>query len=490
MGLVVGYARVSTDKQALTHSLEHQKARLHDSGIDILHYDVESGGEPSRKGFDKVLALIKEKSVTKVVATKWDRITRNLQLYLEIQDAVKRYNVKLHFLDGGEADFDTPTGRLRSVIEVALAVHEREKIVERVNEGFDGRRKREVAWTRPPWGYIIVNEKYELDRRSFSIRLSSEEPNKNKGTSNALKTLDDITSSKVEIAREFFDYFLESRSIPALQQYSSKKYGLSTSREDIIPELKDFPISSRGLKQWLQNPVFQGHSAYLKHKKNGGVKAPGEWEIHLDTHPEHRLITAEEANEIKEILESNSKKFGHPAATFYLTGLVFCQTCGRSCSLKRGDDYAYYGCRYSSTICENRKSIRIELIEKAIISELVRAAIIISKNPLSQASTSEIIEVKQQIDGLESLSGAKFNLIIQDAIEKLKKREKKLLDEMSEVEQIAQRLLCHPAARKINFWYTLNQLERKIFYERLVSRVVILSGEVTSVKLKFDCAEP
>jgi len=135
MGLVVGYARVSTDKQALTHSLEHQKARLHDSGIDILYYDVESGGEPSRKGFDEVLALIKEKSVTKVVATKWDRITRNLQLYLEIQDAVKRYNVKLHFLDGGEADFDTPTGRLRSVIEVAFAAHEREKIVERVNDG-------------------------------------------------------------------------------------------------------------------------------------------------------------------------------------------------------------------------------------------------------------------------------------------------------------------------------------------------------------------
>ena len=126
MGLVVGYARVSIEKQALSHSLEHQKARLYDSGIDILYYDVESGGEPSREGFNKVLALIKEKSVTKVVATKWDRMTRNLHLYLEIQDAVRRSNVKLHFLDGGEADFDTPTGRLRSVIEVALAVHERE----------------------------------------------------------------------------------------------------------------------------------------------------------------------------------------------------------------------------------------------------------------------------------------------------------------------------------------------------------------------------
>jgi len=486
MGLVVGYARVSTDKQALTHSLEHQKARLQASGIDVLYYDVDSGKKSSRKEFDKVLALIEEGMVTKVVATKWDRVTRDLDLYLEIQTAVKKNKVKLYFLDGGEADFETAVGRLRSSIEVAFAVHEGEKIIERLNDGFNGRRKREVAWTRPPWGYIIVNDKYEFDQHPFPIKLSLKESEKAEEDSN---TSESAISNKIEFAREVFSYFLKARSIPALQRYLSGKYGLSTNQEDVIPELKDFPISSRGLKQWLQNPVFQGHTAYLKYKKNGGVKSPDEWEIHLDTHPEYKLITEEEANEIKEILESNAKKFGQPTATFYLTGLIVCQKCGRSCSLKGGNNYAYYGCRYSSTICDNRKAVRLEIIEKAVISELTKAAIRISKTPLHEVNTPDLIAISQQIESLEDLQKMQFSPIIQNAIEELKKREKILLDEVSKVKQLARQLLSNPVSRKINFWYTLNELERKIFYERLISRVIILGGEVTSVELSFDCVE-
>jgi hypothetical protein len=75
-------------------------------------------------------------------------------------------------------------------------------------------------------------------------------------------------------------------------------------------------------------------------------------------------------------------------------------------------------------------------------------------------------------------------------LKRYKETRKNIAYEVSKVKQLAQQLLSHPAARKINFWYTLNQLERKIFYERLISRVLILGGEVTSVELKFDCVEP
>lgn len=490
MGLVIGYARVSTDKQALTHSLEHQKARLQASGIDVIYYDIDSGKEFSRKEFDKVLALIEEGTVTKVIATKWDRVTRNFKLYLEIQAAVHKNKVKLHFLDGGEADFETAIGRLRSNIEVSFAVHEREKIIERVNDGSNGRRERKVAWTRPPWGYIIVNEKYEFDQYPFLINSLSKESKKSEEASYPLEPLAVNSSTKIEFAREFFDYFLKVRSVPSLQRYISNKYSSEKDQGCLIPELKNFPMSSRGLREWLQNPIFQGHTAYLKYKKNGGVKAPNEWEIHLDTHTQYRLINEEEANEIKEIIESNAKKFGPPTATFYLTGLVFCQKCGRSCSLKRGGGYGYYGCRYSSTICENRNSVLLEVIEDAIILELTKAATRLSEDPLSQVNSPDMVEVIEQIKALEAIPGSKYNSIIQEALEKLKRQEQKLLNEVSETKQLAQKLLSHPAARKINFWYTLDQLERKIFYERFVSRVVILGGEITSVKLKLDCAEP
>jgi hypothetical protein len=45
-------------------------------------------------------------------------------------------------------------------------------------------------------------------------------------------------------------------------------------------------------------------------------------------------------------------------------------------------------------------------------------------------------------------------------------------------------MLCHPTAQKINFWYSLTQQEREIFYNQLLERVVLLDGEVTEVLLK------
>jgi DNA invertase Pin-like site-specific DNA recombinase len=58
MGLLLGYARVSTEKQALTHSLEHQKARLQASGVDVIYYDIASGKKLLGRSSIKVLALI------------------------------------------------------------------------------------------------------------------------------------------------------------------------------------------------------------------------------------------------------------------------------------------------------------------------------------------------------------------------------------------------------------------------------------------------
>ena len=484
MKQVLGYARVSTERQALTHSLEHQKARLIDAGAEIIYYDVESGGNASRQNLDKMLDLIREDKVDKVFATKWDRVTRNLELYLEIKAIVQKHNTKLVFLDGGEADFKTAVGKLSSLIQVAFAIHEREKIVERINEGFEGRRKREVAWIRPPWGYIILNEKYELDHQEITHRLPPHIANKFEDVKDEFDSSNKVvTLTKAKIAREFFDYFLAARSTTDLIRYISDKYDLKRGEDSSFTELNSFPLSSRGIKQWLQNPIFQGHTAYLKYKKNGGVKSSDEWEIHPNTHPEHRLITEQEGNEIKEILASNSKKFGHPAARFYLTGLVFCQKCGCSCTLRSGSAYSYYGCGGSSTVCDSGKGVRLFKIEKAIIAELVETAQRISQNSEPQMSSPEVKEIRQQIKNIEDISGSQFNSIFQEAINKLRKEEQYLLEKL---DLVAHQILGYSVAGKINFWYTLNEMERRIFYEKLVKRVTILNGAVVSVQLKLD----
>jgi DNA invertase Pin-like site-specific DNA recombinase len=488
MERVVGYGRVSTDMQAFTHSLEHQLTRLKDAGVDEqdVYHDVESGGECRREQFDKVLAEIRAGRVSRVIATKWDRVTRNLDLYLEILEVVQKYNVVLQLLDGGEADLKSPEGKLYSLLQVAFASHEREKIRERILDGFAGRRRREAAWFSTPWGYTTEQDKYKLEREKITYRVPAKFAEKfdnaqDDATDPAYKIL---SLSKADIARDIFDYFFKVRDITTLIRYISDKYCLHQDEETPFVEVKDFPISRSGIKRWLNNPVFQGHTAYLKFEENGSAKPPEKWDIRYDTHPDERLISDEEADEVKNILAAASKKFGNPKARFYLTGLVVCEKCGHRCSLKTGGQYSYYGCAYLAIICDSGSFTKLRDVEKAIIGELVKAAQkLYQGDEYPSEALPEVLKIRKKIEAIKSIEGYQFTSELKKAVIDLEKQEQNL---MNHPELLPKQLLQIPETRQINFWYTLTQEERKIFYERLVNRVSIVDGKVVSVDLKIQ----
>lgn len=479
---IIGYARVSTEEQADTKALDQQKSRLKDAGAERIYFDIESGRKSEREELKKVLALVFQKEVSTVIATRWDRISRNPQLYEEIKKIFRDSGVKLILIDQGEVDLTTASGELNSDLQVIFAIHESRMLRERINKGFEYRRSREVAWTRPPWGYSIVSDRYELDHERLPYCLLIHRPD------NYLALSDEPDDSeqlfwltKAKIARELFDYFLQVRKPTKVLRYLQENYDLQINQDLLVPALKDFPTSSRGIKQWLQNPVFQGHTAYLKTKENGSVKDSDEWDIRRDTHPEHRLITEEEASEIQSIFAANTKRFGQLDATFYLTGHIFCQKCKSKCGLKRGGGYAYYGCQHSATVCLNRKVVRIAKIEQAIINKLAQRAGEIHQLPKQTMKSSKLIELEIQYESLDKIPGSDFHSALKDAKAKLLQE---IEGERSKTNDIATQMLCHPSARKINFWYSLTQEEREIFYNQLLERVVLLDGEVTEVLLK------
>jgi DNA invertase Pin-like site-specific DNA recombinase len=479
---IIGYARVSTEEQADTQALDQQKSRLQKAGAEKIYFDIESGRKSEREELKKVLALVFQKEVSTVIATRWDRISRNPQLYEEIKKIFRDSGVKLILIDQGQVDLTTASGELNSDLQVLFAIHESRMLRERVNKGFEYRRSREVAWTRPPWGYLIINDKYELDQVILPYCLLIHRPN------NYLTLADEpddsqllIWLSRAKLARELFDYFLQVRKPTKLLRYLQDNYGLQKNQDLIFPALKNFPTSSRGIKQWIQNPFFQGHTAYQKSQKNGSVKTPDEWDIRRDTHPEHRLITEEEASEIQSIFAANTKRFGQLDATFYLTGHIFCQKCKSKCGLKRGGGYAYYGCQHSATVCLNRKVVRIAKIEQAIINKLAQRAREIHQLPKEAMKSSSLIQLEIQYESLDKIPGSDFHSALKDAKAKLLQE---IEGERSKTNDIATQLLCHPSARKINFWYNLLHEEREIFYDQLLERVVINDGEVTEVALK------
>ncbi|HEY9613922.1 recombinase family protein [Allocoleopsis sp.] len=176
MARIIGYARVSTQEQADDHNaLKQQMHRLEQFGVDEIYHDIQSGANAEREAFTQLLDLVKQGEVELIVATRWDRLTRQELLYLELKAILRDSNTKLHLLDQGEVDLSTAFGELSADMQAMFAVHERRMLRERVKNGFDFRRTNQVAWTRAPWGYVIKDDKYILDNEPI-ICLLAERP--------------------------------------------------------------------------------------------------------------------------------------------------------------------------------------------------------------------------------------------------------------------------------------------------------------------------
>ncbi|MBD1919790.1 recombinase family protein [Microcoleus sp. FACHB-831] len=510
MGQIVGYERVSSNEQAINqNALKQQDHRIQEYGVDMVIQDIESGADPDREGFNHLLDLVSQGKVDEIVSTRWDRLTRNELVYLQFKAILKASNVKLTLLDQGEVDLSTAFGELSADMQAMFAVHERRMLKERVQRGCEYRRFNKVAWTRAPWGYGIKNDKYVLDTEPI-ICILEDRPQ------NFLELYDEpdtspllLSISKSQIAREAVDVFLQTRRTRKVLRYLYLKYGVERKKGTgetgngqegdkkrtkgtnlVLSKELLFWSAGGNLKEWLENPVLRGHTAYKKYKKRGSKKDPKDWEMHYDTHPDQRLISDEEFQEIQEILKSNARQIGTPGKTFYLTGLVICERCGHKCVLKRNADYQYYGCRNSTIGCSNRKCIRIEKIDEAIINQLFNRAneIALAPDGLQEEAleTSELSILKQQLQELEKILEMNPTHILKKTQYDLQKEIESQSNQANNdnfVQATAMQLIRRPEARKKTFWYTLTLEERDIIYDKLVRKIAILDGEVVSVDL-------
>jgi DNA invertase Pin-like site-specific DNA recombinase len=231
MELIIGYARVSTYEQADDHNaLKQQIHRLEQFGVDEIYQDIESGANPDREAFMQLLDLVNQGKVKTIVATRWDRLTREELVYLNLKVMLRDSHVKLKLLDQGEVDLSTACGELSADMQVMFGVHERRMLTERIQRGFEYRRSNKVAWTRAPWGYVIKDDKYVLDTELIVCLLEHRPPNylalyDEPDTSPLL-----LGISKSQIAREAVDVFLQVRRTRKVLRYFYLKYGVERKK--------------------------------------------------------------------------------------------------------------------------------------------------------------------------------------------------------------------------------------------------------------------
>ena len=133
---VRGYARVSTDGQALGPQVEQLRA----AGVVRVYRETASGAKRDRAQLAKLLKEVEPGDV--VLVTRLDRLARSTRDLLNVLGALAEKGAMFRSLADPWADTTTPHGRLMLTVLAGLAEFERELIRTRTGEGRE-RAKRE-----------------------------------------------------------------------------------------------------------------------------------------------------------------------------------------------------------------------------------------------------------------------------------------------------------------------------------------------------------
>lgn len=489
---IVGYARVSSREQSEnSHALEQQIARLEAAGCSEIFTDVESGSRDQRADFNRVINLVRTRECDEVVVTRLDRLTRSLPTLRKVLDEFRSAGVNLRALDDS-IDLSTAAGKFHLNMLGALAEMEVDRLSERVRHGWQHLRDKKVAMNSP-FGYIKRNDRHELDHAPFLCLLE-----------------DRTEKSRAAIASEIIGAYLEKRSLRLALRVINQRYGIQQFAHNnrqgqklggrVARDL--FRFSPGGLRNWLINPVLQGHTCYLR-VKDGQQRSRQNWDIRYNTHPDQRLITDEQAKEIDEILARNAvvKGYGSTALKYPLSGLVYCGECRSACySLSGANNYHkakrlgippdrnyYFQCKnWRSRSCTNQKLIRMEVLEQEVISALTRRASTLAEKADTPPLKTEPIELKELRSQLSVLETLAYNQAIEAAKQNLRAQIENLTHKFqsTSTEIDSNRDLLLEVFGDIGFWMQLPPDKRQRIYRQLVERVVIRNGAVESVNLK------
>jgi DNA invertase Pin-like site-specific DNA recombinase len=125
-----GYARVSTNQQ----SLDIQIKALKEAGVGVsrIFTDKASGSRTNREGLDMLRVKVEEGDM--ILVKKLDRLGRDTADMIALIKEFDGMGVSIQFLDDGISTEGT-TGKMVVTILSAVAQAERQRILERTNEG-------------------------------------------------------------------------------------------------------------------------------------------------------------------------------------------------------------------------------------------------------------------------------------------------------------------------------------------------------------------
>lgn len=368
-----------------------------------------SGGNVDRDGFQKMMKLVRQNKVSKVVVYKLDRISRSLSDFVNILQEFKEHNVE--FVSSQEAfDTSSPYGELIVKILMVFAEFERTSTINRVTQAYAHRSEMGFYMGgRKPYGF-------ELEPTVIhNIKT---------------KKLNPIPSEAEQIKYIFEVYAQENVSLRRLLDI--------LVAEDKKP-LDGSNWSTSKLSSILRNPIYvKADSDVYDYYERHGVQMitdvsmfTGEYGAQLYGRSKHNPDSTD-WSDMKLVLLSHfgvvdsmiwlkcqrklekNKQIGNSASnrTSWLSGKVICEKCGHTMTTikgkinKEGEIRRYFNCTGKShqRICTGTKvTIYAEDLENMVydcISEKL-ADLKNTRHTAVKTSAAELNDLKLKIKAIE-----------------------------------------------------------------------------------------
>jgi DNA invertase Pin-like site-specific DNA recombinase len=179
--MIIGYSRISTQRQSDGTSLDNQKQKiteycnLHDLQLTNVFSEIDSGGNDDRKVLTEIKNMIenpflKEPPIKTIIVFKLDRLGRTMLGSLQFIDFCRKNNVNVVSIQDN-IDTNEPKSELILNILLSIATEERRVIKERLSMGRDFKFKQnQIPYPKIPFGYQRKNKTILPDNNSEIVK--------------------------------------------------------------------------------------------------------------------------------------------------------------------------------------------------------------------------------------------------------------------------------------------------------------------------------
>lgn len=350
MKRAVIYARYSSDKQreesidAQVRACKDYCIRKHYLVTKVYADEAKSGRDiAKRDAYNQMMADAVEGKFDIIIFHKIDRNSRNEFNYYTVQNTLTRLGVEYAYAQ--QPIDDSPEGKMTEAMLVAMAAYYSRNLGKETKKGLnENAYKALFNGGRPPLGYKIVDQHYEIEPR------------------------------EAEAVRLIYQLYLAGWGYNKIAHALNAK-GFKTR------EGRDFGKNS--MYEILKNEKYIGNYTFNKTARKEGLprnmhgKVSDDFIRVEDSIP--AIISEAEFMAVQEKREKNKHRSAAYTAkeNYLLSGKIFCGCCGSAMAGRRYKPrdkvYVYYGClkkeRVPGSRCQ-QKQINKERLEEVIINRI------------------------------------------------------------------------------------------------------------------------